>query len=97
MRGREGPGGTVVKTLNFSQKTWETLCVCWEGGLGRGRGPLPLQMTQTFSPSAPQDTLCLPLGLYTPPSLQSVCAEGPRGGKWEEAGAGGSLGWIPVQ
>lgn len=36
MRGREGPGGTGVNTLIFSQKTWENMCVWWGGGLGWG-------------------------------------------------------------
>lgn len=68
MRGERGSWRNGSEdTQLFPENVGDSLCVLGGGWLGRGRDPSPTQMTQTFSPSAPQDTLCLPLGLYTPP------------------------------
>ena len=66
MQGTEGPGGTAVNTLLFSQKTWENM------GVGGPEALHPHKRHRPSLPEPPQATLCLRLGLFSPRSLQCL-------------------------
>lgn len=77
MRGREGPGGTVVNTLIFSQKTWENMCVCvgWGGDwAGVGWRPFaPTNDTGLLSLSSPGHPLPPAGTLHSTISPECLC------------------------